>query len=294
VNFILMNLGEVSNKGIEVSLNTVNLNTKNGLRWTTDIVFSKNKEAIVDIDGTGNSNLANLWFIGQPIRVYYNYESAGIYQYSDTMKGGYLAEYLWKKGSNKSNLAYRAGRIHVVDKNRDTLITQDDKLILGYDNADWTGSITNTVSFKGFELSAMLYIRKGGMYRSPRPGLVGRFQSNRVNYWTPTNPSDEYQQPTRTSDVPVYWEALGYRDGSFARIRNISLSYRFGQSILSKLKATSLTVYVNAVNPFLFHDKSDYDPETIPYAEQFTATTNNTGPNSMSYRSIVFGVRLGL
>jgi TonB-dependent starch-binding outer membrane protein SusC len=294
VNYILMNLGEVSNKGIDVSLSTVNLNTKSGLRWTTDIVFSKNKEAIVDIDGTGNDNLANLWFIGKPIRVYYNYESNGIYQYSDTMKGGYLADYLWLRGSNKSNLAYRAGRIRVADKNGDTLINNDDKMILGTDNADWTGSITNTVSFKGFELSAMLYIRKGGMYRAPRPGLVGRFQSNYVNYWTPTNPSNEYQQPTRTSDVPVYWEALGYRDGSFARIRNISLTYRFGQSILSKLKANSLAVYVNAVNPFLFHTKSDYDPETIPYAEQFTATTNNTGPNSFSYRSVVFGVRLGL
>ncbi|MEO5564717.1 MAG: SusC/RagA family TonB-linked outer membrane protein, partial [Chitinophagaceae bacterium] len=208
VTFMLMNLGEVSNKGIDVSLNTVNINSKSGLRWTTDIIFSKNKEEIVDIDGTGNNNLANLWFIGQPIRVYYNYESAGIYQYSDTMKGGYLNDYLWKRGTNKANTAFRAGRIRVVDQNGDTLINNDDKLLLGSDNASWTGSITNTVSFKGFELSAMLYIRKGGMYRSPRPGLVGRFQSNSVNYWTPTNPSNEYQQPTRTSDVPVYWEAL--------------------------------------------------------------------------------------
>lgn len=295
VTNILVNLGEVSNKGVEFTLSTVNLNDKNGFRWTTDIVFSKNKEAIVDIDGSGNNNLANLWFLGQPIRVYYNYQSGGIYQYSDTVKGGgYLADYLWLKGTNKANLAYRPGRIRVVDANGDTLINNSDKMILGYDNANWTGSITNTVSFKNFEVSAMIYIRKGGMYRAPRPGLVGRFQSNRVNYWTPTNPSMEYQQPTRTSDVPVYWEALGYRDGSFARIRNISLTYRFGPAILSRLKATSLSVYINAVNPFLFHNKSDYDPETIPYSEQFAATTNNTGPNSASFRSFVFGVRLGL
>ena len=132
------------------------------------------------------------------------------------------------------------------------------------------------------------------MYRAPRPGLVGRYQSNYVNYWTPTNPSNEYQQPTRTSDIPLYWEALGYRKGSFARVRNISLTYRMPESVLSKIKVSSLAFYVNAVNPFLFHSASDYDPETIPYAESFTATTNNTGPNSYSFRSIILGVRLGL
>ena len=167
-------------------------------------------------------------------------------------------------------------------------------MVLGYDNANWTGSMVNTFSFKGFDFSFMIYVRNGGMYRAPRPGLVGRFQSNKVNYWTPTNPSNEYQQPTRTSDVPVYWEALGYRDGSFARLKNVSLTYNFAKPVLDKLRANKLAIYINVVNPILWHNKSEYDPETIPYAEQFTATTNNTGPNSASYKSWVFGIRLGL
>jgi TonB-linked SusC/RagA family outer membrane protein len=293
INYILTNLGESRNKGIEVSLGTVNINSASGFRWSTDIVFSKNKERIVNINNSGN-NLANLLFVGEPIRVYYNYISDGIYQYSDTAKGGYLYDYLWNKGTNRNNGAFRPGKIRVRDMNGDTLINGDDKVILGYDNADWTGSISNTVSFKGIELNVLVYFRKGGMYRVPRPGLVGRYQSNKVNYWTPTNPSNEYQQPTRTSDVPTYWEALGYRDGSFARVRNISLTYRFPKAIVSKLKANALAVYINAVNPFLFHKHSDYDPETIQYREQFTATTNNPGPNSYSYRSFVAGIRLGL
>ncbi len=294
VNFMLVNLGEVSNKGVDISLSTVNMNTQSGFRWTTDIIFSKNKEAIVDIDGTGNDNLANLWLIGQPIRVYYNYQSEGIYQYSDTAKGGYLFDYLWKAGTNKSNTAYRAGKIRVKDANGDTLLNNSDKMVLGSDNANWTGSMVNTFSFKGFDFSFMIYVRNGGMYRAPRPGLVGRFQSNKVNYWTPTNPSNEYQQPTRTSDVPVYWEALGYRDGSFARLKNVSLTYHFAKPVLDKLRANNLSIYINVVNPILWHNNSEYDPETIPYAEQFTATTNNTGPNSYSYKSWVFGIRLGL
>jgi hypothetical protein len=302
VSFMLVNLGEVSNKGIEVSLNTVNVNQPNGLRWTTDIIFSRNKEAIVDIDGTGNDNLANLWFIGQPIRVYYNYQRVGIFQFADTAKGGVLNDYFRRKTANynpatpatRSASLYNPGRIHVQDLNGDTLINAADKMILGYDNAEWTGSIGNTVSFKNVELNFLIYVRKGGMYRVPRPGLVGRYQSNKVNYWTPTNPSNEYQQPTRTSDVPTYWEALTYRDGSFVRVRNISLTYRLPASVIRRLHASSMAFYINAVNPLLFHNKSEYDPETIPYSEQFTATTNNTGPNSYSYRSFVFGVRLGL
>ena len=295
VGYILANIGEVSNKGIDVTLNTVNFNTPGGFRWTTDIVFSKNKEAIVSVDGqTKNDNLLNLFFIGQPIRSYYNYQSGGIYQYEDTAKGGYLYEYLWKKGSNAANTAYRPGKIRVLDANGDTLITGADKMVLGSDNASWSGSIGNTFSYKNFELNVLIFVRKGGMYRVPRPGLVGRYQSNYVNYWTPSNPSNEYQQPTRTSDIPLYWEALGYRDGTFARVRNISLTYRLPQSVLSKIQASSLAFYVNAVNPFLFHSASDYDPETIQYTESFAASTGNPGPNSYSYRSIILGIKLGL
>ncbi len=293
VTFMWINLGEIKNKGVELSLNSVNVETKN-FRWSTDIVFSRNKEAIATIDGTKNNNLANLLFVGQPTRVYYNYQSAGIYQYTDTAKGGYLKDYLWARGTNAANTAFRPGRIRVVDANGDTLIDGNDKMILGSDNANWTGSITNTITYKNFELSFMIYIRKGGMYRVPRPALVGRFQSAKVNYWTPTNPSNEYQQPTRTSDVPTYWESLGYREGSFARVRNISLTYKLPTSFVNKIKATNMAVYVNVVNPFLIHKSSDYDPETIQYTEQFTATTNNPGPNSYSFKSIVFGIRLGL
>lgn len=294
VTNVLVNLGEVSNKGIDIGLSTVNLDTKWGLRWTTDFVFSKNKEAIVSLDATGNDNLANLWFIGQPIRVYYNYSSAGIYQYGDTAAGGYLKEYLWKKGSNAANTAYRPGKIRTVDMNGDTLITAADKHVLGSDNAKFTASITNTVTYKNFELNFNIYFRKGGMYRAPRPGLVGRFQSTYANYWTPTNPSNEYQQPTRTSDIPLYWEALGYRDGSYARVKNISLTYNVPVKWTSKIKANRMSIYVNAVNPFLFHNASEFDPETIQYSEQFASSTGNPGPNSYSYRSVVFGVKLGL
>jgi TonB-linked SusC/RagA family outer membrane protein len=293
VQRILVNRGQTENKGIDITISSINISTKGGFTWTTDIVFSKNKEKIVDIDGSGNSNLANLWILGQPINVYYNYISDGIYQYGDTAKGGYLKDYLWNKGTNAANTAYRPGKIRVRDLNGDTLINASDKVVLGTHNPDWTAGITNTFTYKNFELNFNVYIRQGGMYRVPRPGFVGRYQSFEANYWTPTNPSNEYQQPTRTSDIPLYWEALGYRNASFVKVRNISLSYRVPETLLSKIKVSSLSFYVNAVNPFLFHKHSKYDPETIQYRESFTATTANTTPNSYSFRSFVFGAKLG-
>ncbi len=178
--------------------------------------------------------------------------------------------------------------------NGDSLLNANDKMILGSHNANFTASFGNTFTYKNFELNFLVYFRVGGLYRVPRPGLVGRYQSNYVNYWTPTNPSNEYQQPTRTTDVPLFWEALTYRKATFARVRNISLTYRIPTAITNKLHLGTMAFYINAVNPILFHKSSDYDPETVPYRETFTTTTNQVGPTSYSFSSYVFGVRLGL
>jgi TonB-linked SusC/RagA family outer membrane protein len=293
VTNVYVNLGEVSNKGVELSLHSENV-VKKGFRWSTDLMFSSNKEKIVDIDGSGNSNLANLWILGQPLQVYYSFQKEGIFQYADTAKGGILADYYWLKQGNKTNPIYQPGRIRIKDANHDTAYSPADRIILGSHNPKFIASIGNTLSYKNFDLNFLVYFRVGGLYRVPRPGLVGRYQSNKVNYWTPSNPSNEYQQPTQTSDIPINWEALTYRDADFARVKNISLTYRVPKRITDKMHMTNFSLYVNAVNPILFHNSSDYDPETVPYREFPGATTNNVGPTSYSYRSYVFGVRMDL
>ncbi|MET0394098.1 MAG: TonB-dependent receptor [Chitinophagaceae bacterium] len=294
VTNVYFNLGEVSNKGVEISLHTENLNRSN-FRWSTDWMFTLNKEKIVDIDGSGNSNYANLWLLGEPLQVYWGFEKEGIFQYSDTVKGGgVLADYYWLKAGNKTNIAFQPGRIRIRDANGDSAYSPADRVILGSHNPDFIASIGNTLSYKNFELNFLVYFRIGGLYRVPRPGLVGRYQSNKVNYWTPTNPSNEYQQPTQTSDVPLNWEALTYRKASFTRFKNITLTYRLPKKLTSKLHMNNFALYVSAVNPILIHNSSDYDPETVPYREFPGTTTNQTGPTSYSYKSYVVGVRMDL
>jgi TonB-dependent starch-binding outer membrane protein SusC len=293
VDSVYVNLGKVTNQGIEITINTQNIVTKN-FRWSTDIVFTANKEKIVDIDGSGNNNFANLWLLGQPLQVYWGFQKEGIFQYEDTSGKGTLASYYWLKSGNRTNIAYQPGRIKILDANGDTAFSPADRIILGSHNPDFIASIGNTLAYKNFELNFLVYFRVGGLYRVPRPGLVGRYQSNKVNYWTPTNPSNEYQQPTQTSDIPLNWEALTYRKATFTKVKNITLTYRLPQNLISKLHINNVAVYFSAVNPILIHNSSDYDPETVPYREFPGTTTNNTGPTSYSYRSYVFGVKMDL
>jgi hypothetical protein len=293
VTSVYFNLGEVENKGIEVTLNTQNI-TRTNFRWSTDFIFTTNKERIVDIDGSGNSNFANLWILNEPLQVYWGYKKEGIFQYSDTAAKGALGGYYWTKTGNKGNVNYLPGRIRIADANGDTAMSPADRIVLGSHNPDFTTSIGNTFGFKNFELNFLVYVRVGGLYRVPRPGLVGRYQTFKVNYWTPTNPSNEYQQPTQTSDVPFGWEALTYTKATFAKVKNITLSYRIPQDLLRRANISNLVFYVSAVNPILIHKHSDYDPETVPYREFSGPTTNNTGPTSYSYKSYILGVKLGL
>lgn len=292
VTNVYFNLGEVENKGIEIALTTVNIDKPN-FRWTSDWMFSTNKEQIVDIDGSGNSNYSNLWILGQPLQVYWSYDADGIFQYGDTSGKGVLASIYWPK-NGRANTNFAPGKIKIIDHNGDSTFSTADKVVLGSHNPKFIASWGNTLTYKQFELNFLLYARVGGLYRVPRPGLVGRYQSNKVNYWTPGNPSNEYQQPTQTSDVPNFWEALTYRDASYIRLRNVTLTYRLPKNIASKIFMNNLAFYVSAVNPLLWHKHSDYDPETVPYREFSGNTTNNVGPTSDSYKSFILGVKVDL
>lgn len=294
VTQMYFNLGKVNNKGIEVSVSTQNI-TRENFRWSTDFVFSRNVEKIVDIDGSGNSNYANLWILNEPLQVYWSYQKAGVFQYADTVAGsGILATTYWPK-NGKTNTSYKPGAIKIFDATGDSTFSPADKIVLGSHNPDFVASINNTLDYKNFSLNFLMYFRVGGLYRVRRPGLVGRYQSPWVNYWTPENPSNDYQQPTQTSDIPTYWEALTYRKATFARVKNITLTYRLPKTLTSRMHMNNFALYLSAVNPILIHNGDKlYDPETVPYREFPGNTTSQVGPSSYSYRSYVLGVRVDL
>ncbi|OUJ75820.1 SusC/RagA family TonB-linked outer membrane protein [Hymenobacter crusticola] len=270
---ILQNIGDTRNTGIEVALSTRNIESSK-FRWGTDFIFTKNKEEFVKLSSGAQDDVGNRWFIGQPINVYYNYKFQGIWQ------------------TNEADLAtsygQKPGQIKVADINNDGKINAQDQTILGSTVPKWSGSVNNTFSYAGFDLSFLVYARVGQMTNlNFRPGLGGRYQANDVNYWTLSNPSNDYPRPDKSADIALYGDARRFISASFVKVRSISLNYTFPKAIVEKFKGQNLSAYVNVVNPFLFTKVKNFDPEiTDP-------NTRTVSDNSLSVKSLVVGLRVG-
>ncbi|MBD2699405.1 TonB-dependent receptor [Spirosoma sp. BT702] len=255
-NAVTKNIGETQNKGIEASISTVNVNTKSGFKWTSDIVFTKNTEAIISLFNGPIDDVGNKRFIGKPLTAFFDYKKAGIWQTSEAD----LAK----------SYQSAVGQIKVQDTNNDGKITADDRVFLGSDIPTWSGGITNRFSFKGFDLNFFIYARVGQMilsgFHRDNNQLAGRYQQIKVDYWTPNNPTNEFPRPNSSQEFPVYNGAILYYDGTFVKVRNINFGYTFPASITSKLRLQSLRLFASIQQPFIFSSyRSKYngvDPET--------------------------------
>ncbi|MBC6608866.1 TonB-dependent receptor [Hymenobacter sp. BT188] len=254
---VLRNVGHTRNRGIELTLTTVNVNAANGLRWSTDVQFTRNREAIIELFNGKADDIGNQRFIGQPLQVYYDYEKLGI----------------WQLGEEDAAKAFGQvpGQIKVKDQNGDgRLDAVNDRVILGSTIPKWAGGITNRFEFKGFDLSFFVYARIGNMIRSQFHTnfnhLAGRYNNLDIDYWTPSNPTNEFPRPNTNQEDPIYGSTLQYFDGSFVKVRNINFGYNFSPSIYQALKISGLRLYTSIQQPFIFAKyRSQYkgiDPET--------------------------------
>jgi hypothetical protein len=273
---ILQNVGATRNSGVEVGLTTVNVETKN-FRWATDYVFTRNKEEFVSLAAGAVSDVGNRWFIGQPLGVYYNYQNNGIWQTSE-------ADQAKVHGA-------KPGEIKIVDQDNNGIINANDYVILGSNRPKWSGSINNTLTYKAFELSFLVYARVGQLLATGySPGLGGRYPGLAVDYWTPTNPNNEYPRPAIGQDAAKNNSGYPFVSGSFVRVRNISLTYTVPPAISSKIRANNLAIYVNAVNPFLFTKFRGLDPE----ASDIGSTSGELAQaRNLGTKSLIVGLRLG-
>ncbi|MFD2936862.1 SusC/RagA family TonB-linked outer membrane protein [Spirosoma flavum] len=255
-NAVTKNVGETRNRGIEISLSTVNINSKGGFKWTTDFAFTKNNEAIVSLYNGAVDDLGNKWFIGKPLTAYFDYKKAGIWQTSEAD-----AAKSYQSG---------VGQIKIQDTDNDGKITANDRVFLGSDIPTFSAGITNRFSYKGFDLSFFVYGRFGqtilsGFHRDNNQ-LAGRYQQIKVDYWTPNNPTNEFPRPNHNQEFPVNNSALFYFDGTFVKVRNINFGYTFSSKITQKIGMQSLRLFTSIQQPFIFSTyRSKYngvDPET--------------------------------
>jgi len=270
---ITLNAGETQNKGIEVQLSSVNIEAKD-FKWTSDITFSRNRTKIVSLVGSGD-NIVKRWFIGQPISVNYDFKKIGIWQTADAAE---MAVF------NSNGGTYKAGDIRVEDVNKDGKIdANNDRQIIGHSDPDWTAGITNTFSYKNLELSAFVYSRWGQTVTGGAVDMQGQFVHRKVNYWTPDNPTNEYPAANyNNGGQPVHYSAMNYQDGSFVKVRYISLAYNLPNDVIGKIGMTKLKLYTQIVNPFLYSKTSFLDADSS-YA-------TDGGASSVTTRSFVLGL----
>jgi len=283
---VLGNIGEMENKGIELSLNTTNIAGKN-LKWTTNINIARNKNRVLKLDGeqkeilSTSSRFANAVIIGQPLGVFYGVKYAGV----DPTNGD---------------------PIYFNPDNKTTTNVYDDagKFIIGDPNPDWIGGINNTVSYKGLELSVLFQgvfgnqVQDGGggfmsasgdwfdnqtrdqLKRWQNPGDITDVPQARLNRW---GDFDSPQMSTRY----VY-------DASYVRLKNLTLAYNLPTSVANKLKITNARFYVSGVNLYTFTKYPGWDPEVNTDYRSGNVNQGSDFYAAPQIKSIVVGLTIGL
>jgi TonB-linked SusC/RagA family outer membrane protein len=248
---ILGNVGKTRNTGFELTLKSENIKTNN-FSWTSQLTYMRNNERIVDLPN-GINDVASGFFIGSPVRSFYDYRKVGIWQ--------------TEEASTAASFGYKTGDIKVEDINGDKKFSAlGDRTIIGSAVPLYSLGFNNDFRFKDFDFNIYFFARVGQTFVSD---YALKFEPNgiengaNVNYWTPENPTNDYPRPNiniSKASMP-FASTLGYRDGSYLKIRNITIGYTLPSSIASKFHVASLRWYVSARNYVTFSKEKDYDPE---------------------------------
>lgn len=251
---VLTNIGEVQNKGIEITLNTTNVQT-NKFSWNTGLNFTFNQNKItklygqdLDKDGVEDDDISNRWFIGQPIMSYFDYVFDGIYQQGDELPSG-----------------FRPGYVKLKDLNGDGRIDANDRTIIGSGGQPrFKFGLSNDFHYGNFSVSTFINAMTGWMSNFPllntavSPNAPGRgLNQLDAGYWTPENASNTRPSLLYTNPQGHGW----YVSRNFVRLQDISVSYQVPAPVLKRVMLKSLRVFANAKNLVTLSDWPGTDPE---------------------------------
>jgi len=254
-NSIFTNIGLVNNKGIEITLNSINIQ-KEKFEWSTNLVFSNNKNEIVHLyhtdangDGKEDNDLANNWFIGHPITTYYDYVFDGIYQVGDQIPAG-----------------SKPGFVRFKDLNGDGKIDANDRAIIGSGGQPkYRIGITNIFRYGNISVSVFVNAMENWLSNFPllntavSPNAPGRgLNQLDAGYWTSENKSATRPSLVYNNPLSAGW----YVSRDFVRIQDVSLSYQFSKKTLDKFKMSNLRVFMSGKNLFTFTKWPGSDPES--------------------------------
>ena len=274
----MQNIGKIQNKGIELSLTSTNVQTKNFM-WQTNfnISFIRNElkalangvDAMYARSGFDSNFTAYDYIakVGESLGLIYGYEFDGIYQSSDfyvTPTGNYVL----KEGitNNARYGTLEPGVVKYKDQDGDGVITTNDRTVIGNTLPKWYGGITNNFTFKGVDFSFMFQFNYGNDVYNATRLYATQTRSGRRNFlaevadrWSPTNASNLVPKYDGYITNDVYSRFV--EDGSFLRLKNVTLGYTLPTKWTRKFYVSKLRVYASGQNLFCLDNYSGYDPE---------------------------------
>lgn len=302
------NVGSTQNKGWELSLNGVILDNYNGWTWDAGVNIYSNKNKLVSLASGMTEDQNNWWFVGKPLNVIYDYKKIGIWQTDAEAK-----QYEGPAG--------QAGMIRVEytgefnpDGSPKRLIGAEDRQVLNAD-PDFQGGFNTRVAYKNFDLSVVGLFQSGGILNSTLYGSNGYLNINDgrrgqidVDYWTPENTDAQFPKPggPTESNNPKYGSTSGYFDGSFVKLKTITLGYSLNKEWIKSAGMDKLKLYCTIQNPWViyspYHKVSGLDPETNSYANDASnmavAYSGNLGRlltvgyNTPQSRNLILGLSI--
>jgi len=263
----LQNIGSVQNQGLELMIGA-DILTQTDLKWTSSFNISLNKNKVIELggenykdvgDGDGHLKTGSVHrlIIGQPIGLFYGYVSDGIIQNEEELAAGPVGPTNWVGGRKYVDISGPNG---VPDG---VVNATYDRAIIGDPNPDFFGGFINTISYRGFELNAFTQFSVGldifnyNAMELELPSGGQNVYSSLVDRWTPTNASEIY--PKATTNRSAVFSDIFMEDGSYLKIKTLTLGYTFPQSQTKVL--SGLKLYVTGQNLFTFTNYTGYDPE---------------------------------
>lgn len=285
------NVGKLENKGVELVLNSQNLVGK--FKWSTSFNISYNKNKVVNIQGQViEASFFNRVMEGQPVGVFYTVEYAGV----DPANG----DALFYKNTKNADGTIDRSTVNASGYN------QAQRVAVGNPNPDYIAGLTNTLSFANFDLSVSLNgifgneISTYGMGRYSSANM--RFEDNQttdqLRAWTTPGQITDIPQARFFANNGAQLSSRYVVDGSFVRVRTVSLGYTIPSSITQKMKIENARVYVSGLNLYTFTDYIYWDPEVSADFQTTTAQGANIGRGNDFYtppqpRTLLVGVNIG-
>ena len=304
------NIGNTENKGWEFSLNGIIIDNKNGWNWEAGINFYQNRNKLTKLatDDPDGKDEGNLWFVGYPIDVIYDYEYVGLYQ-----AGEEAAMKILEPGGNIGMIKVKYTGDYDENGLPTRAINADDRQIMSME-PDLVGGFNTTVGYKGFDLTVIGAFQIGGKLISAIHSsngylnmLTGRRGQLDVDYWTEENTGAKYPKPggLTSSDNPKYGSTLGYFNAGYLKCRAITLGYNFENlKAVKDFGISRLRLYATVQNPFVlfspYNNESGLDPETNSWSNENTAVGYSFGSHRMpivgyntpSTRNFIFGLNV--